>query len=372
MPNWRARLRALVAGAVFGFGACTAAGHFVPETMEPFTRFHMFVAPDTFYYPTVRSVWNMVQGRVDHGKTVVVVGGSSLLYGDGQRVGYAFPDALGKELGPGYTILNLAMRGGDVAGMALFMAEVLQGAGYDVYYMADVNWGGTNPIGANPYYEYIYWQYRRESFAQVWAPRDDFAKSRAFGELAFGRRLNAIFRFDNLWNWVSYNYLSTVFTRYTPDFWRPRRSYDDPEIDWPEGVANARLDIDAEMRAVDPGTTPPSTAQLDYAVAMWGATVPDRLKQRTIFVLCRKSPFIVSRYPQEVQDNFAASYDAIEQHARTAGFDAVQPCRDFALRDFNGTTHLTVAGAAKLAIAIAQEIRELQAGRHPDQGVAGH
>jgi hypothetical protein len=117
MVDWRSRLRALAVGAAVGFGSCSVAGHLVPETMEPFTRFHFFVSPDTDYYPTVRSVWNMVLGRADRNKTMVIVGGSSVLYGIGQTSSKSFADFLGRELGDRYVVINLAMRGGDVAGV---------------------------------------------------------------------------------------------------------------------------------------------------------------------------------------------------------------------------------------------------------------
>jgi hypothetical protein len=259
-------------------------------------------------------------------------------------------------------VINLAMRAGDVAGMALFIAESLAADGYNVVFMADVDWRPLTPTGSQPWYYYIYWQYRNESFSQNFAPRDSFASTSALGEVAIGQDLNTIFRFDNLWTYLAYRYFGTIYTPYTPRFWLPRIRYSDSESErpWPDGVY-AQLDLVAELKATNIGPTPQSREQLDQAIASWSQTLPSSLKDRTILVLCRKSPFIVSRIPHESQITWRENFDGIEQRGRAAGFDAIQPCRDFSAADYVDTTHLSVTGAAKLADIISTEVQRLTA-----------
>jgi hypothetical protein len=349
----------MVFGGALGFAGCSIAGHLVPETMEPFSRFHLYVAPDTLYRPTVRSVWNMVQARVaDRSKAVVIVGGSSVPYGLGQRMGHTFAEQLGEELGPDYVVINLAMRSGDVAGIAMFIAESLQAQGRKVFYIADVNWGGAGILtGANPYYAYMYWQYRGEPFAHSWQPRKEFAARDAMSELALGQRLNTLFRFENLWTYIAHNVVGTIYTRYTPDFWRPRREYADNEIEHPPyEIRNPEI----EAAAVANLAKGNFEADLRSALASFTIAIPDNLRSTTILLMCRKNPLVVALLPIATQQEIARRYQEMERQGRGAGLHILQGCRDSVPADYVDTSHLSVAGARHLASAVAAEIAQLR------------
>jgi len=252
------------------------------------------------------------------------------------------------------------MRGGDVAGMALFIAEALKGDGYDVVYMADVFTSAPDPTGNDPFY-YIYWQYRTEPFSQDWEPRTGHARTSSWREVAFGQTLNGVFRFNNLWNYIGYNWL---FTAYSPfaheDFWRPRRTYADPEFELPRGVLYARLDPRLQVAMLDRMAKRPSEAEWKYIEAAWLDVIPDRLKPTTFLVLCAKSPRYTSLMDSQSANRLRSIYDEGVNRASRVGLRGVQPCRDFDEDDYVDSTHLSVSGAKKLAGEMATLIQRLK------------
>src|SRR6476619_494666 len=79
---------ALLAGVVVAFLGCCAAGHRAASRnyLESFARFHVMIAPDSYFYPTIRQVRQVARATLDPAKIAVVIGGSSIMHGTGQPV----------------------------------------------------------------------------------------------------------------------------------------------------------------------------------------------------------------------------------------------------------------------------------------------
>lgn len=373
MQMWsksKMRLTALVSGAVLGFTMCSIAGHLIPEKLENFTRFHMFISPETLYYPTVRSVFNTALSLVNHDRPVVIVGGSSVLFGAGQPEGKTIADFLRSDIGGDYTVLNLAMPGGDVAGMALFIAEALQATGYNVFYMADVFAQGLTPIGGNSVYDYIYWQYRSEAFGQKWGARDKYANNLSLTDVAIGQRLNSVFRFDNLWTQLGYQVVFTVYSPLVPrlarkNFWLPRRNLRDPAYEEPKGNFYAHTDESAVKKAMlDIASSKTGGEHWAMAQTTWLATIPDSLRDRTLLILCKKDPRATKLISKEAQTTLDALYNETERRYSAVGLHATQPCKEFGPDDYSDYTHLSVEGARKMAAELSISVRQLS-GKQP-------
>jgi hypothetical protein len=250
--------------------------------------------------------------------------------------------------------------------MALFIAESLKADGYRVVYLADAFDSAPNPIGDNPAYpflSYIYWQYRGEWFSQDWAPRGPYVEKTAWGETALGERLNGIFRFDNLWTYLSYYWFSTVASSLVPEgFWRARQTYADPEFEWPLGAIYARIDAAPQIKMLNRMAQPHSELQWQRTEAGWRDTVPDSLKAETFLVFCAKSPHYVALIDHARATTLAALYTEAANRATRMGLHGVEPCRDFTEDDYVDPTHLSVSGASKLAGLMAPMIERLGEG----------
>jgi hypothetical protein len=360
--SYRQRLPALLSGLVLSFAICSVAGHWMPEKLEHFTRFHIFVSPDSFFYPTVRAVYNTARSIASRKKPFVVLGGSSVIYGAGQPPGKTIADFLQSALGRDYTVMNLAMRGGDVAGMGLFVAEAMRSDGYDVYYVADTLFG-ARPRGSNRYFDYIYWQYRYEPFVRWYSPRDDVGEKMWTSNVGLGRWLNAAFRFDNLWNQIAYDRFFTVYSKFMHQkFWQPRGATRDPEFETPKGYFYQHANIDREAASVAQIGGDISEEDWGESRLLWNATIAPQMRPRSLLVLCKKDPRVTARLDQALQEKIANLYTEAVKRYRAAGFNADEPCKSFEPDDYADPTHLSPEGAKKMATEIAVSIRQMARG----------
>jgi len=101
----------LLAGVVFAFVGCCVAGRLLSQRnpYKWFTRFHAYIHPTTYVYPTASQVRVLARERLDPNKIAVIVGGNSILHGHGQRVEHVWTRRLQKLLGDDYCVLNLAV-----------------------------------------------------------------------------------------------------------------------------------------------------------------------------------------------------------------------------------------------------------------------
>src|SRR5690348_8568906 len=110
-PPWFDRCvapRALLLGVAVAFAACCLAGHAAGRRnhLRDFHRFHQLISPESLYYPTVNEVCALARGRLDRDRVAVIVGGSSVLHGTGQRADQLWTDRLQALLGDDYRVIN--------------------------------------------------------------------------------------------------------------------------------------------------------------------------------------------------------------------------------------------------------------------------
>src|SRR6266446_502611 len=77
----------LLAGAAVSFFACCFAGHWW-GSHDPYAgveRFHMFLTPETFFYPTAAQLCSHARRGTRADQVIVVVGGNSIMNGIWQR-----------------------------------------------------------------------------------------------------------------------------------------------------------------------------------------------------------------------------------------------------------------------------------------------
>ena len=146
------------------------------NTLSGMKRVHQNISPENLYFPTSRQIWQWVLSQADRDKMNIVLGGSSLINGVGQPAGSTLSEKLQAKLGNGYVVMNLAMRGGSLAGQGLYMAEKLKREKYRVIYIADheVNMDAP-PLGRQQYLYFDYDSYFN-GFLTDWQPRKEYAR----------------------------------------------------------------------------------------------------------------------------------------------------------------------------------------------------
>lgn len=373
--GWELRLspRALLLGAICSFLACCAAGHAVSRR-NPFTefeRFHMFINPQTQFHPTVDQVRALARDSLDREKIAVIVGGSSIMHGAGQRVEHVWTKELQRQLGDEYRVLNLALASAGAMEFGGVAAEFLERDYPKLIFIASLGSSGlTEPDGY--YYRYFYWQARQQGLLIDAPDRDNRLKQVSVGkdgelrdELLLEMTVDRLAKAEDLWTSLAYDRAATIWTPITGhDFWKARKHYSDPDVGdaMPFALRNGPDNFDARMAVVK------SWADLGGAVfrgddspmiTCLKASFPPQSRARTLLVILSENPYYVDRLPPATRDEYYAIFAEYPEHVERAGFASLSVGRDYTVDDYADLTHLDESGGRHLAADAAPKIKQM-------------
>ncbi len=376
MASSRAQALALILGTAVGFCAAVAIGHAVTDYSKPsnFKRFYPQLTPAAGFYPTFSMLENLALARWKPGKTVVIIGGNSILNGIGQSESELWSLRLQDRLGERYSVVNLAFPGAYPSEGGALVAESLLRQGIPVIYVANYNPG---PV-ARAYesiYTYFYWDafYKGKLLPN---PGRDVELARRIpllqqpdkDKIVVGR-LDAKLRFEELWNHVAYRYVSTIWNNYIQrDSWKPRADIPDSVATAPPVAERFRDNFDVEMLTTRGFSQ--TFAEPD-GTGGWRVTQPPfvqatedideifvpQLRARMLMLLSENCPFYRDRLtpPERARDLFA--FAAYEKLWREHGVACVTIGTDFDPADYRDRTHLSASGGLKLADIVADQVR---------------
>jgi hypothetical protein len=390
--------RALLLGVAAAFLGCCLAGHLASRRnhFQHFERFHMMLSPETLYYPTVGQVRALARSRCDRGKVLVIVGGSSVLHGTGQRAGHVWTDRLQEELGDGYQVLNLALRGGRPAEYGAVMAEVLARDFPSIILITDVEPGAMHPEPDGCQHKFFFWdayykglllrdgerdrrlaelipeaEQREQELGRKKALEIGLVLGEVQEELRTKMALDSALYFSDLWNAVAYERCHTVWTKLTgQSFTRARRNYPDadpgaPAVPYTEDLGHAMAVVRSRLVGAcvkDAGgqwvedSASPVWSFLEKTAA---TCFPEPTRGRTLTLVRWYSPYYVNQMSTDERTCFTASSHATARHLAHLGFTALEFGGDYTVDDYFDLQHLTEPGGHKLAAAVAPKVREL-------------
>lgn len=373
----------LLGGILTGFLGATWQGHRASSYSKPdrFTRFHQRISLDALYYPPYAMLETLALARWSPGKTLVIIGGNSIMNGVGQPAGVLWSRRLQELLGDSYVVVNLAFRAaGPVQGGAL-VAESLLRRGYPVLYVAN-----TTPLagpGRAPggFYGYFYWQALYQNRLAPFAARQDaierWVESLPPGERAreaetrLGARLESLTRHQSLWHHIGYRHVFTVWhPLLAGNFWVPRAGLPDNEP--PARPLRERFqDFLPEEMAIVRGSM--QSLAVPTAPGQWAVEAGNRqrldddlrisllpaLRPRTLVLLIENAP-----YYRDLLDPVEKEQAHFVQHAfarlwRDHGVACEVAGEDFTSLDYVDRAHLSGSGGRKLAELVARKIQEL-------------
>src|SRR5262249_2142638 len=131
------------------------------------------------YYPTVCQVRQLAKSRLDPGKVVVIVAGSSVMHGTGQRADQLWSKRLQELLGEQYQVINLAMRKGTTAEFGGVAAEFRARDFKKIILISDVLPGQMHPDPSGFHYNYFFWDAHSRGLLVK-----DWVRDRRLAELA--------------------------------------------------------------------------------------------------------------------------------------------------------------------------------------------
>lgn len=360
-------------GLAVGLLACCIAGRVAARkhTFANFVRFNVGNTSHTHYYPTFAQVLNVSRQHVKPGKVIVVVAGSSIFNGVGQRLDYVWTRRLQELLGDNYVVLNLAIASGSSQEIGGLIADIFTTEGVPVVLLSCGTLGEWDGL----LYRYFFWdawgkgavppdprrdQWLANEFAANNADKDKILEYRRAG-LVDGATYS-----KDLWSYVAYNYRGTVWTpyKYPKWFWQPHYQIadNDPGALIPfEAYNNPSMEtrvLPVIRKVIE--TRRKALAEGDEALkAAHEAYFTDRLLDRTIHVIPIHGPYYRKRLSVEEQK----TYDEVHRGTRDAllrmGLHAQLIGENYEERDYSDATHIGEPGAKKMAEELAPSIRKL-------------
>lgn len=372
----------LLGGILVGFLGATWQGRLARTYSKPdgFKRFHQRISPDTSYYPPYAMLETLALARWQPGKTLVIVGGNSILNGVGQPADEVWSQSLQELLGSSYVVVNLAFRAAYPTQGAALVAESLLLRGYPVILVVNTNpaAAGRAPGGASGY---LYWQALHQNRLSSYPPRE--ASIRRWldslppiereqqAEESLGARLEAWFRSQSLWHHIGYRHFFTVWNFVlTRDSFGPRAGLPDNEpraqpIDRRfqdnliEEMAIVRSFSESLITTDSTGLwqfKPGSRQILDADIE---ASFPPLLRPHTLMLLNKNAAYYLDRLSQAERERDAFVYASSAQIWREHGIACEVAGEGFEPVDYIDRAHLSSDGGRKLAPLVAKRITQL-------------
>jgi hypothetical protein len=389
--EWRSHLapRLVLVGAVVGFAAMCGLGRSIAQIdYHPnYVRLTQWDSPETKYYPTVNEMIAIVRQGMKPGQILVIIGGNSVLRGVGQPPARIWSKRLQDDLGSGYGVFNFAYDGSPPSNGGAVVAEALRQEFPRQIYLANdtPTHGGSYPTGS-PVYRFNNWEayYRGmlidDPVRNVEIKLSDdipeyYNREFAVPELKIREWLDSLFFFQDLWNYVTFTQVNTVWGLYLPSFLSPRNSYADPEPDSLQTPLSVRFPNDAAATAVEMNIVRGDSVyaynkgpdgKWQIYQPLWdefekeaAAVFPAQLKKRTLILLGYAAPYFLSRLAPDEVERSDLTYQHSVQEWEKSGYEALIYGKNYVLDDFCDRTHLTSRGGNKLADVVAPKIRAM-------------
>lgn len=323
-------------------------------------RFWTYQSPAINFFPTARQVSAWAIQQIQPNQKVIVIGGSSVLLGNGQQVNQTVSSNLQKLLGSDYVVLNLAVRGGASFGQGFYVAAYLKSLGYDVTYVSEMNPGYVPPIQNNPPYSYFFWQsyyadiIARENLSISQSTIRGLTKERI---MAF---LNNRLYFMELANYISYNYINLNHSLTAGEIWiQPLKKYPDQEIIIPyeERILSKELAQAFQDRVTAVSRIILRSDQLDATANSYRKYLAMNDLSNSVMIFCKDEPtYINNLKPSERENYFNNIINQMNALGRV-GVKTAFPCRNLSSKDYADVAHLSPEGARKVAFDLFQVLR---------------
>ncbi len=376
-------------GVAAAFAACCLVGVAAGRRnhIKRFERFHVFLTPQTHFYPTACQVRALARSRLQRDKIAVVIGGSSILQGSWQPPDQLWTRRLQELLGDRYDVVNFGLCGARTCEFGATAAEILERDYRKLIFIADLVPGcmPTDPDGYE--FKYFFWDAYCKGMllrdpgrdARLKAMRrepemvSESAPSRQASaatkverqqELRAEMNLDRACRFNELWNTAAYTRCVTVWTYLTSgSFTRPRKWYRDNDRGPRPGHVVSLGDRGASIRNVLHRLDGPRSAMWADFERCASFCFPPAVRPHTLLLVTWMNPLYLRCLTTAEQTQHAAVSRLTVAHLRKLGFEAVEVGKDFAPADYADFCHLVASGGAKLAAAVAPEITRIAAER---------
>lgn len=388
--------KSFLVGVLLGFGLCVAAGHYLSRQamFRSYLRIFPPLQPSTFFYPTANELVAYVERTVPKDKTLVLVGGSSYFRGLGQNPGELWTHDLQRLLGDDYAVVNYAI---DLSGPPAFAGvafQILRQKYPHIVYVSTAGIFADDALDGGGVYGYIYWDAYYKNLLKYdpgWHERirgeiAQQTRSPAGQEMHLGKRLDALTYACDLWTWIGYRHLFTVWSDSYPTHpFRPRFQYsesDDPNMAEHQRVIRTQTDyirrteetnLAASRRGyrqnsdgtwvLDPDTRKTIARNYD-------GMLPRAVRGQTLLVLLDTNPYFMQTLSTSDRSHLDDLSRLAQEVFTDLGYRSVHIGADLTADDFVDGSHLMASGGRKVASAVAAKIKTIEqepAGSEPQR-----
>ena len=324
-------------------------------------RFWTYQSPAINFFPTARQVNMWALQQIQPNQKVIVVGGSSVLLGNGQRVTETVSTNLQKLLGKDYVVLNLAVRGGASFGQGFYVAAYLKSRGYDVTYVSEMNPGYVPPIQNNPPYEYFFWQ---SYYAGAISKENQFSTESSIREVTKERIMafiNNNLYFMELANYISYNFINLNHSLTAGEIWvQPLKRYPDEEIVVPfeERTLSKDLERAFQERVTAVSRINLNNDQYEATARAYRKYLDMNNLSNSIMMFCKDEPTYIDNLESGDRNNYFKNIENQMNALNRIGVRTAFPCRDLINKDFADVAHLSPDGARKVALNLFELLKQ--------------
>lgn len=378
-------------GFLAGFVGCCLLGRWTThkDFYKHFLRLHPFLEQETSYYPTASQLVAVARAQcpATSDKTLVILGGNSVFNGSGQKHTELWSRVLQDELGDRYHVVNFSAPGAGIVDNGGVVFECLAREYPRALFVTNTE-PGYYPPGNRSAYNYLFW----DAYYKGLLPADARRAARLANEQEtpgvresrLGLRLNSKLLFNDLWTFVSYRYVSTLWTSWLKErSFRPRGKLPDWYDKRPPVLSNEKafeemlpghLDALRHRKALLAGRFTKNAdgrwvqteESLQQDAAEIADLLPASLQRRSLVVFTPYNPWFLAHLTDAEKSRVEMSFANGTQLLEKAGFHVLSTFdRGFVPEDFGDTVHLSPVGGRLLAHLVAESLRALNSEVNP-------
>jgi hypothetical protein len=374
------RSRYYLIGTLIGVLICAGAGRIASShgSFRNFSRFFILIQPQDSFFPTLSQLIATAKSLATPDKTLVLVGSSSIFRGTGQNPDDLWTLDLQKRLGKEYVVLKYAIDQANIASFAGVAFRALRDIYPKILYVSLADIRGASAIDGDPPYQYLFWDSYYKGLLRLTPEETSAAQTARRAELGsegieeqVGGLLDGILYFKDLWTYIGYNYIFTVWNIHTTESpFAARSSY----ADTPDPNLNQRqMDQSADEKAV--AASSERMAHLVHAMEgdrergwphltqSYADAYPQQWRPHILLVMLRNNPDYLARMSPDTQMAYETMVTGQDETLRNLGYATVDVGADWVADDFMDIGHLSSRGGRKLAAAIAPEILKIAPAR---------
>lgn len=390
--------RTFFLGFAAGMTACALLGRQVERDgfYQNFVRVGGPFQIDNTFLISPRQMTLWIRAHCSRDKTLVLVGGSSIMMGTGQPVRELWSRKLQDLLGDRFCVVNLAGPAGALNGFASTTLGILEKEYKGAYLVSDMTdtVAAYSPDGVVSQKHYFWSAYYNGMLDPSFvadgtdpsgrlrvqkSSMTDSERARA-EQLRLGAWLDSFLHFNDLWASLHFNHFTTYYFHNAGAWqWTARRTWPDYdyEVDFDslrrlkqyteavgspgfEGTLGRLRKLDTYFQSVRGGFRL-RERMLGVFEQQLRDNIVDARKHRVILAYIGPTPYYMDHLTEAERGAYETLYERKSAIVRSHGYHVVRPL--LSAEDFSDLVHLDALGGHKLAAAVAGEILAEEAAR---------